>query len=99
MTRIAPPGAGSALLPPEDPTTAALEALRRRGFGRLFVEGRTITIEEALASSDMFRDAASLAVIVDRLRIGPDVATRLTDSIETAFREGDRAAFAIEVDA
>jgi excinuclease ABC subunit A len=40
----------------------------------------------------------SLPVIVDRLRVGPDVRSRLTDSIETAFHEGDGAAFAIEVD-
>ena len=37
-------------------------------------------------------------MIVDRLKVSSDVRSRLTDSIETAFREGDGAAFAVEVD-
>ena len=36
-----------------------------------------------------------LQVIVDRVRIDADMRTRLTDSIETSYREGGGAAFAI----
>src|SRR5262245_52971467 len=83
----------------EDPLTATLNALRRRGFGRLLVGGRTLVLEEAAGGAlEAVRGAASLAVIVDRLRVSDDVRSRLTDSIETAFHEGDGAAFAIEVD-
>ena len=76
-----------------------IETLRRRGFGRLLVAGKTVPLEEALAHAAALRDAASVCVIVDRLRVGPEVRARLTDSIETAFHEGEGAALAIEVDA
>ncbi|HVW03464.1 MAG TPA: excinuclease ABC subunit UvrA [Vicinamibacterales bacterium] len=84
---------------PSDPVTTLLDTLRRRGFGRLLVEGRTLTIEEVAADPGAVRGAPSVAVIVDRVRVTADLRTRLTDSMETAFREGDGSAFAIEVDA
>jgi excinuclease ABC subunit A len=90
------PAAGD---PAEDPIAATLNALRKRGFGRLLVSGRTLAIEEAAADAALLQEAASLSVIVDRVRIGPEIRTRLTDSVETAFHEGDGAAFAVEVDA
>jgi excinuclease ABC subunit A len=83
----------------EDPLISTLNALRRRGFGRLLVGGRTLVLEEAAGGAlEAIRGAGSLAVIVDRLRVSADVRSRLTDSIETAFHEGDGAAFAVEVD-
>jgi excinuclease ABC subunit A len=83
------------------PLQDAIETLRRRGFVRLLAGGRTITLDEAQADLDILRGAGSLAVIVDRIKVGggDEGRTRLTDSIETAFREGDGAAFALEVDA
>ncbi|HKV99804.1 MAG TPA: excinuclease ABC subunit UvrA [Vicinamibacterales bacterium] len=83
----------------EDPITSALGTLRKRGFGRLLIDGRVLSIEDAALKVDTLRGVTSLAVIVDRLKVVPDVRSRLTDSIETAFREGDGAAFAIEVNA
>jgi excinuclease ABC subunit A len=93
-----PPANGNMLPFADDPVLGAIETLRRRGFGRLLLDGRTVTFDEAAANPDRFHDMTSLPVIVDRLRVGPDVRSRLTDSIETAFHEGDGAAFAIEVD-
>jgi excinuclease ABC subunit A len=93
-----PPANGNTLPFADDPVLGAIETLRRRGFGRLLLDGRPVTFDEAAANPDRFRDMTSLPVIVDRLRVGPDVRSRLTDSIETAFHEGDGAAFAIEVD-
>ncbi len=82
----------------DDPLTTTLNTLRRRGFGRLLVGGRALSFEELGPAPDALLGAASVAVVVDRLRVAPDVRTRLTDSIETAFHEGDGAAFAVEVD-
>jgi excinuclease ABC subunit A len=39
-----------------------------------------------------------LEVVVDRLRIEGDLRSRLTDSIETSYREGGGAAFAVNAD-
>jgi excinuclease ABC subunit A len=72
-----------------------IAALRRKGFGRLFVDGRTVNLEEVEPAS--LKDRSTLQVIVDRLKIEGDLRTRLTDSIETAYTEGGGAAFAIEL--
>jgi excinuclease ABC subunit A len=72
--------------------------LRRRGFGRLLHDGRTLALEEALTQAPAIRDSSSLAVIVDRLKTGADVRARLIDSVETSFHEGEGSAFAVEVD-
>ncbi len=93
------PDAASAPEAGADRFTATIDLLRRRGFGRVLVDGTAVSLDDALGRADVLREESSLPVIVDRLRIGPDLRTRLVDSIETAFREGDGAGFAIEVDA
>jgi excinuclease ABC subunit A len=72
-----------------------IEALRRKGFGRLLVDGRAVAFDDiepaALAGRTM------LQVVVDRLQLSGDRdRQRLTDSIETAYREGGGAAWAVE---
>jgi excinuclease ABC subunit A len=81
-----------------DSLVDTLQGLRRRGFGRLLVAGRAMAVEDAIKAADSLRHLTTISVVVDRLRIGADARTRLTDSIETAFREGDGAAFAVHVD-
>ncbi|HEX5070226.1 MAG TPA: excinuclease ABC subunit UvrA [Vicinamibacterales bacterium] len=83
--------------PAADPLMETLDILRRRGFSRVLVEGRAWSLDEA-AGLPALRDSASLAVIVDRLKIAPDTRARLVDSIETSFHGGEGAAFAVEVD-
>ncbi len=77
-----------------DPIAETLAALRRKGFGRLIVDGSVQALEDVDVSA--LRDRPSLQVIVDRIKIDGDMRTRLTDSIETAYAEGGGAAFAIE---
>ncbi|HEY7450749.1 MAG TPA: excinuclease ABC subunit UvrA [Vicinamibacterales bacterium] len=74
---------------------ATLEALRKKGFHRLFVDGAARTLDEIQPSQ--LKDRHTLQVIVDRLKVDDDLQTRLTDSIETAYLEGGGAAFAIDV--
>jgi excinuclease ABC subunit A len=83
---------------PPDPVVETLQALRRRGFGRLLIGGRAVAVEDAIANLNGLRDASHVSVVVDRLRVGSEIRGRLTDSIETAFREGEGALFAVEVD-
>ena len=75
-----------------DPVGETIETLRRRGFGRLLVDGRAVAFEEIDPSA--LRSRTTLEVVVDRLRIEGDLRSRLTDSIETSYREGGGAAFA-----
>ncbi|HSK10250.1 MAG TPA: hypothetical protein VK911_11800, partial [Vicinamibacterales bacterium] len=75
---------------------ATIQALRRRGFGRLLVDGRTAVSFDEVDPS-LFEHAGALSIVVDRLKVRPDMLTRLTDSIETAYGEGGGAAFALEL--
>jgi excinuclease ABC subunit A len=81
---------------PDDPIATILVTLRKRGFGRLLIDGRTVDIEEA--NPDALRGLDVLPVIVDRLKVDAASRSRITDSIETAYHEGAGAAFVIEVD-
>jgi excinuclease ABC subunit A len=73
---------------------ATLDALRRKGFHRLYVNSRPVMLDEV--SSGELRDRTSLKVIVDRVKLEGDMRARLTDSIETAYLEAGGTAFAIE---
>jgi excinuclease ABC subunit A len=72
-----------------------LESLRRRGFGRLLVDGQAVAFDEI--DPGTLEGRPLLQVVVDRLRIEGDMRARVTDSIETAYREGGGAAFALIV--
>jgi excinuclease ABC subunit A len=78
---------------PFDPIVETLNTLRRRGFGRLLMDGRAVTLEDVEPAS--LRGRTTIDVVVDRLRIEGDQRSRLTDSIETSYREAGGAAFAV----
>ncbi len=72
---------------------AAIESLRRKGFGRLLVEGRAVAFDDL--DLERLSEQSTLQVVVDRVQIGGDgLRQRLTDSIETAYLEGGGAAWA-----
>jgi excinuclease ABC subunit A len=76
---------------------AAIESLRRKGFGRLLIDRRAVGLDEVEPATLGGRSV--LQVVVDRLQLdGDDIVRRLTDSIETAYLEGGGAAWAIPVD-
>ena len=88
-----------------DPVAETIETLRRRGFGRLLLGGpaeaghykpSAVVFEEV--DSAALKSRTHLEVVVDRLRIEGDLRSRLTDSIETSYREGGGAAFAVNAD-
>src|SRR3954466_13027188 len=76
-----------------DSVAETIAALRRKGFGRLYVDGQTVNIDDVDTAT--LKDRASLQVIVDRVKLAGEMQTRVTDSIETAYTEGGGAAFAI----
>jgi excinuclease ABC subunit A len=83
-------------LPLSDPIGEMLDGLRRRGYARLLIDGSAVGIDEVDRAALTSR--ATLEVVVDRLRIEGDLRSRLTDSIETCYREGGGAAFAVNAD-
>ncbi len=78
-----------------DSVAETIAALRRKGFGRLWVDGQTVSLEDVDPAT--LKDRPVLQVIVDRLKVDGDLRARLTDSIETAYTEGGGAAFAIQL--
>ena len=76
-----------------DPIVETLNALRRRGFGRLLVDGRASVFDEVDPAS--LGGRTTLDVVVDRVQIEGEVRSRLTGSIETSYQEGGGAAFAV----
>jgi excinuclease ABC subunit A len=83
-------------LPLTDPITETLDGLRRRGYARVLVDGQAVSLDEVDRAA--FKSRTTLEVVVDRLRIEGDLRSRLTDSIETSYREGGGAAFAVNAD-
>ena len=73
---------------------AALDDLRRKGFGRLCLDGRAVSFDDVDPARLAGRDA--LQVVVDRIRTAPEALPRLTEAIETAYHEGRGDAFAVE---
>ena len=97
-------GAGLAVVSPvaeeenrASPFEGALEALRRKGFRRIVVDGQGVSLDDLDVGALV--NQTSLRVVVDRVTIGPASLSRLTDSLETAYVEGGGTAFAVEVGA
>jgi excinuclease ABC subunit A len=61
--------------------------LQRRGFLRVKVDGTLYEIDEVPALDRKRKH--EIEVVVDRLVLGPDIASRLADSIETALELAD----------
>ncbi len=73
--------------PGKDAIRATLASLQKRGFTRLWQEGRVYELgqPETVLDLDFTR---KVFVLVDRLTVSPDSRSRLIDSIELAYREG-----------
>ncbi|MDX2150093.1 MAG: excinuclease ABC subunit UvrA [Bryobacteraceae bacterium] len=77
---------------PPDALRDHLFELRKRGFNRLFQEGRMyeFSTPESLLDIDF---AKPLHVLVDRISIQPDLHQRIVDSLEICYREAGEAIF------
>jgi excinuclease ABC subunit A len=66
-----------------------IEDIRRQGFLRVRVDRTVYDIDDAppLKGGD-----AAVAAVVDRLKTGGDIRSRMTDSVETALRVGEGVA-------
>jgi excinuclease ABC subunit A len=60
------------------------------------MDGQAVAFDEIVPAQ--LEGRSTLEVVVDRIRIEGDLLGRITDSIETSYREGGGAAFAVLVD-
>jgi len=63
-----------------------LSEAQKRGFARARIDGRVRGLEEPITLDKKTKH--SIEVVVDRLVLKPELRSRLTDSVETALREG-----------
>ncbi len=63
-----------------------LETLKNRGFARILMHGEIVELESA---ATLDAEKSDVFVLVDRLAWRREDTSRLTDSLETAFTEGD----------
>jgi excinuclease ABC subunit A len=73
-----------------------LVELRAKGFVRVRVDGKVYEIDAVpkLAKNSKH----TVEVVVDRLRVRPDLKQRLAESFETALRNGDGRAIVLDMD-
>ncbi len=69
---------------------------QKAGFTRVRIDGELYEIEEAPALDKKYKH--DIEVVVDRLVVGPDMATRLADSFETALKLAEGLAYVDLVD-
>ncbi|MEW6777705.1 MAG: excinuclease ABC subunit UvrA [Bdellovibrionota bacterium] len=78
------------LFPPRDEElkdpARFLDTCRRRGYVRLWADGDVFEIEEA--SPEKLKKADDVYIVLDRIAVKPSERTRVSASVETAFREG-----------
>jgi excinuclease ABC subunit A len=73
------------------------DELRAQGFTRVRVDGR---VHELDSAPRMARNVKhTIEVVIDRLRVRPEVKQRLAESFETALRHADGRALVVEADA
>ena len=81
------PGSRKSARPAADSVRQALLDLQKRGFNRLYQAGivHEFSSPESLIDVDF---SQPIYVIVDRLVVGPEIRSRLADSVEICYREG-----------
>jgi len=65
-----------------------IEDARQRGFARMRIDGRIWDLADGAPSLDK-KSKHDVELVVDRIVLKPTVRPRLSDSIETALKEGD----------
>jgi excinuclease ABC subunit A len=74
-----------------------VEELRAQGFVRLRVNGTVVEVD-AFPKLDK-QKKHTIEVVVDRLKVAPDLKQRLAESFETCLRIGDSKAIVLDMDA
>jgi len=77
-----------------------VENLRALGFLRVLADGRELHLDDVPAQGGEIdlTAARQLVVVVDRLRVDPEEANRLADSLQMSFGEGEGEAVIVPVE-
>ncbi len=67
--------------------TKLLEELSRSGYTRVVVDGATYTLDEEIVLDKNIKH--TIDVVIDRVVLSPDAASRLHDSVETGLARGE----------
>jgi excinuclease ABC subunit A len=73
-----------------------LDELRAQGFTRVRIDGKVHDLDTAPRLKKNVKH--SVDVVVDRLRVKPDVKQRIAESLETALRHAESRAVVVEAD-
>jgi excinuclease ABC subunit A len=73
-----------------------VDDMRAQGFVRLRVDGAMVEIDAVPKLKKNFKH--SIAVVVDRIKVGGDMKQRLAESFETCLRLAEGRAIALEID-
>jgi len=73
-----------------------LDELRAQGFTRVRIDGRVFDLDSAPRLAKNVKH--SVDVVIDRLRLRPEVKQRLAESFETALRHAEGRAVAVETE-
>ena len=72
------------------------EQMQAQGYVRFRVGGQVLAVEDLPALKKA--EKHDIDVVIDRLKVRPDIASRLADSFEAALRLADGRAIALEMD-
>ena len=76
--------------------TMLIDELRAQGFVRVRIDGKVHDIDALPALKKNTKH--SIDVVVDRIKVRPDIRQRLAESFETALRHGNGRALAVDMD-
>ena len=76
--------------------TELFEQMQAQGYVRFRVGGQVLAVEDLPQLKKA--EKHDIDVVIDRLKVRPDVASRLADSFEAALRLADGRAIALEMD-
>ena len=71
--------------------------MQAQGFVRFRIDGRVVELADLPTLEK--KEKHDIDVVVDRLKVRPDMATRLAESLETALRLSDGRALVLDMDA
>lgn len=75
-----------------EPLMPVLDEMRREGFARIRLSGEVLSIDDATPPDGPW----DLDLVVDRMRTGPDRASRLAEAIQVALAAGQGRLIALE---